>query len=844
MKEQLISWLKEQQPILDKIIFEAANEYYQQNKSKENFEFELSECQKESFNLVNQEDLCYDRLNTAFCYSLWYHGRRVNTFLSYFADSLLNSGQDNIEIFDLGAGTGAIQWALGLVYSGMQALGIKTPNLKIINVDSSPFMLSYNEKYLWNHFKRKYPLCSEPNFSTSYSLNAWTNPDNIQLTNPWIASSYLFDMSDNQEEIAKGFNELVDTFRPTNLLLLTSTQTNKVTFLNKILATLKDKDFITSGLHTKEKGNLLFSGTLPIVSKFRADLAKQFNANGLGRIATWDDSFMGLTLTKRQAVLTLNSSLKLYVVSEKDRTKIRLSKDQIEASKHVESPTIITGPAGCGKSVVLTERIKNLVELRNYDPKLRILVTTFNKDLINYLGDWLEQLLEKSVKRTNVPKEKISYFWFQGATKRNIDVLHFDILPTRLNLVSPIEINHKIKPNDFGGDYEGFHHDKIQEIAENHLANSKLNRRDYLSVLDSNFLLDEYHRIIYGNQCLKYKQYKDIERKGRGIPKLGYNSAKRKFVWEVLTKYVKYLKQEKMDSFTLRRFRLLQNLKKHPLSDEQKFDYIYVDELQDCTDADYEIFYSLLKNVSNIVLTGDLAQSIHLGTSSKVPRSEGMKNFQKKPLEGSYRLPFRISECISRVSDKINQKRKKNENNESGNIINPFKGSPPGARPIIFYASTIRDIKIKIQSIFNTYKIYGFDTISIFERDTDLCRIVNEIGIKATEETILKAKGLEKQCVLWSTRTPINTEKEVDEYIYTILTRTSSTLIIALSDKISQPYIEILKVLSTNRIIFFDKVSKDKYFEFCQKKESDLIDEEDTSATVSEHEEPEDEMAN
>jgi hypothetical protein len=110
-----------------------------------------------------------------------------------------------------------------------------------------------------------------------------------------------------------------------------------------------------------------------------------------------------------------------------------------------------------------------------------------------------------------------------------------------------------------------------------------------------------------------------------------------------------------------------------------------------------------------------------------------MKNFQNKTLEGLYRLPFRISECISRVSDKINQKRIKNENNESKNIINPFKGSPPRARPIIFYASTIRDIKIKIQSIFNTYKIYGFDTISIFERDTNLCRIMNGIGIKATE---------------------------------------------------------------------------------------------------------------
>ena len=108
------SWTSSQKDKLDAAIANAGNNYWQSHNNS-NFGYDLNECQHESFNLVNGKDLCYDRPNTGFTYSLWYHARRVNTFLSHFGKSLLaESEAKQINIFDLGAGTGAVQWAIGL----------------------------------------------------------------------------------------------------------------------------------------------------------------------------------------------------------------------------------------------------------------------------------------------------------------------------------------------------------------------------------------------------------------------------------------------------------------------------------------------------------------------------------------------------------------------------------------------------------------------------------------------------------------------------------------------------------------------------------------------------------
>ena len=242
--------------------------------------------------------------------------------------------------------------------------------------------------------------------------------------------------------------------------------------------------------------------------------------------------------------------------------------------------------------------------------------------------------------------------------------------------------------------------------------------------------------------------------------------------------------------------------------------------MQDCTRADYEIFYSLIENPNHIVFAGDIAQSINLGAAYHIPKADDQKNFKKIYLNGSFRLPFRISECIKPISQKIKEKM-----GDDVAIINPYKGSPPGARPIVVIGKNLKETASKIKDIFDCYSIYGFEDVTIFEKDELLKTELIALEMKASTETTLRMKGLEKPCVIWSVRTDVDTEKEVEEFVYTILTRTSSILIIVLSANIKEKYIPIMQLFDKDRLIFWDLVSKNKFLEIC--KSETLLEEED-----------------
>jgi DNA helicase-2/ATP-dependent DNA helicase PcrA len=213
MKEQLATWLKGEQDNLDKIIAAASVAFYNANKENLNFKYDLKQCHIESYNLVRGKDLCYDRPNTSFAYSLWYHPRRINTFLSFSLNKVIEHQGEHLEIFDLGAGTGAIQWGLALIYVGFKRMGKKPPRISVINIDTSPFMLVYNKEYLWKEFIKVYPEI-DSNFIAEYEVNSWNNERNIETSNPILAASYLFDASDNKAEIANDFSSLVKKYKP------------------------------------------------------------------------------------------------------------------------------------------------------------------------------------------------------------------------------------------------------------------------------------------------------------------------------------------------------------------------------------------------------------------------------------------------------------------------------------------------------------------------------------------------------------------------------------------------------------------------------------------------------
>jgi len=255
-----------------------------------------------------------------------------------------------------------------------------------------------------------------------------------------------------------------------------------------------------------------------------------------------------------------------------------------------------------------------------------------------------------------------------------------------------------------------------------------------------------------------------------------------------------------------------------------KYDYILVDEFQDCTGADFEIFYSLVNNPNNFTIAGDLAQSIHLGVAARIPRDVNMNKRTFHRLDGSYRLPVRISECIKKLSETISLRF---GNDEGATSITPYKGSPPGARPIVVFGKSYIELASKIKEVFNKYNIYDLNKITILEKDVELQREISRNGISTETDSILSLKGLEKECVLWSTRIPLEFEKEVFEFSYTIVTRTSCILMIGLTEETQNGYKKILGLLDKERLIMWDNETEAKFTSFCEGYIAETIVDED-----------------
>lgn len=826
-KEFLTEWLREQSAILDGIIAASARDFYAdtlRTRTPEEFGFDLAECQQESWNLTKNQDLCYDRPNTPLVYSLWYHGRRVNTFLSHFTDALWEAQQvPYIELFDLGAGTGAVQWAVGMAYHKMREWGISLPRIKIINVDTSPFMLHFSRNYLWKHFTLAYPYTQEFSPEIEYAVNSWNNERRADVSNPWITASYLFDISDVSNEgeykkaIRDNFQKIVETFQPSKILLITAKE--KEGLLDEAIKEFSEAKYVINKIKAQA---LLLKGFLISTNRFRNELYQSYQAylsetretRSLNNKAYWEDpSFIGCAIDIRQQQIfgkePLKEGIKLHAAAISVRHEVELNDEQKDAARNTNHSTVIMGPAGCGKSIVITERIRNIVKEFDYAPDLRILLTTFNKELLVQLHYWLLDVLHQPSISKIVQDAGGFKIFFKGNASRieNIRILHFDMLPSRLGDVW-----------DRGSVNLDVHKKLMEEICQRVKKKNHITDDQYDSILNPDFLLEEYIRVIFGLQIpiqASSEEYLNCIRRGRGI---ALNKERRQLVWQCLAPYEQEVESKSIASFTNRRQRFLNKLKTS--EHHNKYDFILVDEFQDCTKADFEIFFSLLRSPNSLIISGDLSQSIQLGKSANVRilrdairADREMNDISWYHLKGSYRLPFRICEAIRKISEHIHQSFGKDP---AAEVLTPYKGAPPGARPIVVYAENEAEMANKIHSILQHYSIYELQTKCILETDEALMQL-----LKIETSSVLKKKGMEKHCIIWSTRSGIIAQKERFEFVHTILSRTSSILIIALFDGADPSYQtqdifkDAIGLLHPERLIFWDKETKRRFALLC-----------------------------
>lgn len=770
-----------------------------------NFGYDLQCAQKEAYSLMNSDDLCYDRYTTPLAYSLWYQARRKNVFVSHFLDKIVEactSGRP-VEIFDLGAGTGCVQFCFGLALVASIRLKNVTPLIRIINVDSSPFMLNYLRSYLWPVAVKYYPELKI--LPVEYHVYSWSNKGDFSITNPWLGASYLFDSSENEEYLLSNFDELIRAFDLAKVLLLTSAQQKKRQLMNSLSLKLRNKSY---QLVSNTGSTSVFQGELNTLTAFRQELVKDYNLKASASPVIWaDGSYTAVGLERNQSGFAFDTrrrpqELDIFNPPLRVRRDVQLNDAQKKAARFETSSTVITGPAGCGKSIIVTEKIINILEQYGWQGSLQILVTTFNISLLKQLRSWVTDLITARSKQIKQLYYRLTNNEYDGTGKLMtgadfqivIEFVHFEMLAKQVG-------NVKYIPFD-----ESVHVRKLSAIVTEVREELQIPERNMRNILTPEFLIEEYHRIIYGMQCrikLGINAYLDVDRTGRG--KRLDRATHRPAVWKALHKYATWMANDLNagQSFMARRQLLYNGLLDGSI--KSKYDYLFVDEFQDCTRTDSEIKNMLLHDTNRLVLAGDMAQAVHIGQSGFIPKDPNRKKYR---LKGSYRLPFLICEAIYPLSREINIA---SVNKDGTAEITPYNGAPPGARPLFVYADNHTQLAANLIAIKNAYAVFDLKRITIMEKDEELCKAARQPTLPVETTTILRLKGLEKEFVVWSLQADIEYEDEVMEFAYTIMTRTNCMLIIASTRDAQSVYKKVLPYLRPDRIIFWDFESENSF---------------------------------
>ena len=139
------------------------------------------------------------------------------------------------------------------------------------------------------------------------------------------------------------------------------------------------------------------------------------------------------------------------------------------------------------------------------------------------------------------------------------------------------------------------------------------------------------------------------------------NRQQREFVYEICEKYEEYLaKNKKYDENDLIRFMFEQK----KLIEEEKFDMVVVDEVQDYTELQIFLIYKLCRTTNNILFAGDVHQIINPTLfdesrllslyKSNAPEKKYLRNYYapvKFYLRKNYRCPGNVVELSNRISE-------------------------------------------------------------------------------------------------------------------------------------------------------------------------------------------------
>ena len=428
----------------------------------------------------------------------------------------------------------------------------------------------------------------------------------------------------------------------------------------------------------------------------------------------------------------LKSKYQKYVYSDYNEPTVTvLTGDKykiIDAFVYDTKPTVLTGIAGSGKTEII---IKIIHDIALYSKESKILYVTFSENL------------------KNVVSEKCKIF--------NFNNVNFESLKSLIRLIN----------NNAGLEFESFDVFKVfldKYRNDNVNTNFELKKR-IIKFVDSHNLYDIYSE-IYGTimgSMLNNWDRKDIDI----ISKLDYDKLPNDYklfsdncIYDLTRLYIEYLNNDNYYSYNSESMNIIRSESK------LKFDYVLVDEVQDLTECQIKMLYSLVKNENNILFCGDTNQIINptffnLGRIKQMILYSNKTQINPEPLITNFRNSKAVTELINYVNNIRNTKLPKgkaefiqeeqSKNTSPGNVYN-FCGSK--LELFDFLSTDAKSAIIVDDKTYTNLEKEGYDTRNIY--------------------TVQSSKGLEFENVI--VYNILSNRKEIFEDLYFYGKSNDSTL--------------------------------------------------------------------
>ena len=383
---------------------------------------------------------------------------------------------------------------------------------------------------------------------------------------------------------------------------------------------------------------------------------------------------------------------------------IKLSSEQIKVVDLSNEQLMINGSAGSGKSITLLFKlIKTMI--KEEDGK-KILYLSYNQALI-----------DDAIKRANK-----SQIYSKHKKRHNVDFYTFHKMV--------YEVFHKMgKPIQ----KVNMKYNRMEEVTDDAIRRIQSIMLPYTNTSDTKcqysnpkerlykthtakFIRDEIFW-IKANGFITEESYMDAARVGRGtIPRL--EKSQRKIIFDIYEQYQYDMKNKYGKSMDLEDYALELIKIANSIPDKLKYDYIYIDEVQDLQPMQIKALTMMCKK--QIVISGDNKQRIYK-TSNHTYEALGLGKLRRRNLLDNFRSTKQIMKLANSISFQDI------DNDKESDVHCVREGLPPKISRFIesnqyleYLSSRIKNIQLEDP----------YATIAVIIRNDDIIHTGNQSAIQ------------------------------------------------------------------------------------------------------------------